>query len=121
MVKQITTENILKDLSIILNDLAIQGNFIIGVFGSVARGTNTKRSDIDLMYKDELDFVTAGAIAAKLKDIYNVHVDVCSYTGAKEEDVKIDEIAIEITGEPNEDSVYKLMNREGIWLDRQLY
>ena len=48
---------ILIKLKVLKEKYALMGFFIIGVFGSYARGENKKDSDIDIFYKIDKSFV----------------------------------------------------------------
>ena len=86
----------------------------IGVAGSFARGENTKDSDIDLVFDtDKLTFQDI----EKIKNLFPlVQVDVLQLPLLKEQDEKDDLFLEKIGFAPNEDSVYKNIMREVLWL-----
>ena len=81
--------NILKTLSTLKEKYKESGFFIVGVFGSYARGEETKNSDIDILYNLDKKFVTTyggwgsisklDSIKDEIKQLLNIaNVDLAS-------------------------------------------
>jgi len=81
--------NILNTLKTLKEKYKESGFFIVGVFGSYARGEETKNSDIDILYNLDKKFVTTyggwgsisklDAIKNEIKQLLNIqNVDLAS-------------------------------------------
>ena len=87
----------------------------MGIAGSVARGTATSNSDIDIVVDtDCLSLPTTN----RIKSAFNGRdVDVLCLGLLKEDDVQLDALLKGMGLPINDDSVYKTISREVIWVD----
>ena len=104
--------NVLKTLNI---------EYKYGIAGSYARGTAKLRSDIDIVVDtDSLDIDIIELIKKSLKSKFNKNSDVLCLELLRQEDIDLDNLAISVGLEPNEDSAYKSIIREVVWFDEVL-
>ena len=101
----------LNDILNVLKNLNIEQK--IGVAGSYARGTAKLKSDIDVIVDtDLLEISDIELIKETLLSTFNKKSDVVCLGLLKQEDEDLDNLAISVGLEPNEDSAYKSILRE---------
>ncbi len=73
-------EEVLRILKHHEDELRERGVLRLQLFGSVARGDETERSDIDLLadFRPQLGIIKTGGIQYKLEKILNAKVDLSS-------------------------------------------
>lgn len=90
----------------------------LGVVGPVARDTYTDSSDIDIFVRgDMLDLKEIDFIKDNIQKTFNRDCDVIQSELAKEEDERLDALAVSIGCEPNLTSSYKSMLKDVIWCE----
>ncbi len=101
----ISKEEILKYLKLLKSQLKSQGIIRIGLFGSFAKGTNNKNSDIDIVYETSEDFLQKYPgwnaftflnenLRDKIANKFNVKVDLFDLNSQSEIKEKIKKEAI---------------------------
>lgn len=99
-----------------LKDLSFR--YKLGVVGSVARGTYTDSSDIDIVVDgDMLDLYEIDLIKNTVKNLFNRDCDVIQLPLAKEEDIELDNLSQSLGLGINENSSYKNMIKEVVWCE----
>jgi len=88
-------------------------NIGIGIAGSYANGTACEGSDIDVVVNGDSTQID---VAEYIKNLFDIQVDVLWMDLLKKEDVELDNFLLSIGMEKNEDSVYKRVLREVIWI-----
>lgn len=90
------------------------GGIKLGVAGSYAKGTATEDSDVDVVADyDMLDFDQIDLI----KDSFDKDVDVVQLPLLKEEDERLDKLALSLDLPINDESAYKNIVKEVIWCE----
>lgn len=103
-------DEVLKKLS----ELKQLMGYNFGVAGSVARGEETEDSDIDVVVDyDMLDFNQIDFI----KDYFDRDVDVIQLPLLKEEDERLDALAVSLDLPTNDVSAYKTIIKDVIWCE----
>lgn len=98
-----------------LNDIGKEyPNIKFGLAGSYARGTETNKSDVDIVA--DTDMLTIEQIES-IKERFSIKVDVVQLRLLEKEDVELDRFLVEHNLPVNEDSAYKSINREVIWCE----
>lgn len=85
----------------------------IGIAGSYATSKATEASDIDIVIEGDSTRID---IMERIKELFNIPVDVLWVNLMKQEDEELDKFAIEMDLPINEYSVYKTVMREVIWV-----
>ena len=88
-------------------------NIKIGIAGSYANNKETKESDLDIVIDGDS---TRLDIVEYIKGLFNIPVDVLWVNLMKQEDEELDAFAIEMELPINNNSVYKTVMREVIWI-----
>ena len=101
---------ILKELEHISLDYP---NLRFGLAGSYARGEETSSSDVDIVV--DTDMLTIEQID-NIKERFNMDVDVVQLKLLENEDMQLDKFSVEHNLPINEDSAYKSISREVIWV-----
>lgn len=87
----------------------------LGLAGSCARGTNKKSSDIDIVV--DANTLTIEAIEVLKKAFKPRKADVLITELLKDEDIELDNFLLSIGLSKNEESVYKSIMSEAIWIE----
>lgn len=88
----------------------------IGIAGSIANGSETSNSDIDIVLDTHhIDIQDMELIKKRVSDIYHRDVDVLCMGLLQDEDKELDTFAQENHLPVNDASVYKTICREVIW------
>lgn len=104
----------LHDVLVVLRNLNFR--LRLGVVGSIARGEETKDSDVDVFVDGNmLDIPEIELIKQTIKDTFNRDCDVIQSELAKQEDEELDELGIRLGLGKDEESAYKNMLREVKW------
>lgn len=103
-------EDILEKLKTVYDKF---DNIKVGVAGSYARGTQKRLSDIDVVLDGDS---TRIEIAEYIEGLFNIPVDILWVNLMKEEDEELDAFALSIGLEINDESVYKTVMKEVIWV-----
>ena len=106
----LSLENIKDTLKPLYNQY---DNIKIGVAGSYANNKATTDSDLDIVIDGDS---TRLDIMEYIKELFNVPVDVLWVNLMKQEDEELDAFAIKMELPINENSVYKTVMREVIWI-----
>lgn len=85
----------------------------LGIAGSYATGKNTDTSDLDIVIDGDS---TKLEIMEYIKGLFNISVDVLWLNLLRKEDEELDCFAKEMELPVNENSVYKNVIREVIWI-----
>ena len=82
----ITRETLQQKRDVILQIAQRHGAHDVRLFGSIARGDNTRTSDVDILVRFEQgrSLFDHGGLIADLEDLLGVHVDVVSEGGMRE-------------------------------------
>ena len=88
-------------------------NIKIGIAGSYANGTQHENSDIDIVLEGDS---TRQDIAEYIKSLFDIEVDVLWLDLMLEEDKEMDKFLLSIGLDKNEESIYKTVMREVIWI-----
>lgn len=104
-----------EEIEDILRQAAVQyEGFRIGIAGSYANNTQTKKSDIDVVIDGDS---TRNDIAEHIKNLFlDECVDVLWLELMREEDEELDRLAISIGASINKDSVCKTVLKEVRWI-----
>lgn len=107
----------LDSLLKVLRDLSFR--YKLGVVGSVARGTYSDSSDIDIVVDgDMLNLYEIDLIKNTIKRLFNHDCDVIQLPlAAKKEDIELDGLSQSLGLGINEDSSYKNMIKDVIWCE----
>lgn len=103
-------EDILKILNTVCNKY---DNIRVGVAGSYANGTQTPNSDIDIVIDGDS---TQVEIMEFVKSLFEITVDVLWVDLMQKEDNELDQLAIDFDLPINNNSVYKTVMREVVWV-----
>ena len=106
-----------KEIENILRQAAVQYEGVrIGIAGSYANNTQTKKSDIDVVIDGDS---SRNDIAEHIKNLFfDENVDVLWLELMREEDEELDRLAISIGVPINENSVFKTVIREVSWIEK---
>ena len=97
-----------------LSELSKLTGLRLGLAGSYARGTNKKNSDIDIVV--DANKLTIDIMEMLKKAFEPRKADVLITELLKDEDIELDNFLLSIGLSKNEDSVYKSIMREVIWI-----
>jgi predicted nucleotidyltransferase len=106
----LTYDSIVNTLKTVYNKY---NNIRIGIAGSYANGTQTSRSDIDVVIDGDSK---QAEVMFYIKDLFDIPVDVLWLDLLKEEDRELDAIAIKNELNPNKFSAYKTIIQEVKWI-----
>lgn len=98
-----------------LSELSKLTGLRLGLAGSYARGTNKKSSDIDIVV--DANTLTIEAIEVLNKAFKPRKADVLITGLLKDEDIELDNFLLSIGLSKNEESVYKSIMSEAIWIE----
>lgn len=84
-----------------------------GIAGSYARGEETENSDLDIVVNIELSLQEIEAI----KNAFNVDVDILFLNLLQKEDEELDTMLLHLKLPANEESIYKTVSKEVIWIE----
>lgn len=121
----LSREMILNELKDISTDEKLS-NVQIGLFGSYARNTFNKRSDIDIVFKvlndnldtDELEVMWF--IEDHIKDVFHKSCDVANYNVLKARYEEINADCIQNNRRPmDSDSLFSTLERDVIWIGKE--
>lgn len=106
------------DVLVYLNELSVKYGIRFGLAGSVARGRETKRSDIDIVIDNSrsLDFSIFRGIEDEAKAKFGKKVDLVFLNLLKEDDEEDDILLKSLGFGINEFSPYKEICREVLWV-----
>lgn len=110
----------LKDIQNIFDALLGLGlNVRLGYAGSYARGKARVNSDLDVVVegKKALSCDEYLAIYNKLKQLLHIKFDIVDLVALKDDDVEMDNMLLDMGLEVNENSAYKTMKKEAIWMN----
>ena len=88
-------------------------NIKVGVAGSYARGTQKRLSDIDVVLDGDS---TRIEIAEYIEGMFNIPVDIIWKDLLREDDEELDALALRLGLEINDESAYKTIMRDVIWV-----
>ena len=103
-------EDILEKLKTVYDKF---DNIKVGVAGSYARGTQKRLSDIDVVLDGDS---TRIEIAEYIEGMFNIPVDIIWKDLLREEDEELDALALSLGLEINDESAYKTIMRDVIWV-----
>ena len=90
------------------------GEYKIGFTGSYARGTETEESGIDIVI--DINMLSLEQLEL-IRSKFNREIDIIQLKLLAEEDKELDEFTLEEGLPLNENSAYKSICREVIWID----
>ena len=105
---------VLRKLSEMVSSDTELSNYRFGIAGSVSRGDNTENSDIDIVV--DSDGMPLNLIE-RVRGFFTQDVDVLFLKLLKQEDDELDAFLKEQDLPINEDSVYKTVLREVVWIE----
>lgn len=90
-------------------------HYTYGITGSFVRGEQTKKSDIDIVVKDGLLSIDE---MESIKLAFTRDVDILQLELLKKEDEELDQMLQNMGLPKNNDSVYKTILREVVWIEK---
>jgi len=110
----------IKEIQRVFEALLSMGlGFRFGYAGSYAKGIAKKNSDLDVVVEGTRTLTGDEyfTIYNKLKQLLQIRFDIVDLTALKEEDKEMDQMLLDMGLSINEDSAYKTMMREAVWLN----
>lgn len=94
-------------------------NFRFGYAGSYARGKVKASSDLDIVVEGSraLSGDEYFTIYNRLKQMLRIKFDIVELVALKDDDVEMDNMLLDMGLEVNENSAYKTMKKEAIWMN----